>query len=79
VGLNGFAFIPSEAEAAQGVLELAAGTIDETGFALFLRDHTKRARKRAKCASIIARLGPQVLYFQSNKVLRSKDSCALST
>lgn len=45
---NGFHFTASEAEAAQAVLELAAGTIDETGFALFLRDHVKRARKRAK-------------------------------
>jgi death-on-curing protein len=44
--LNGFEFTASEAEAAQAVLELAAGTIDETGFALFLRDHSKRARKR---------------------------------
>jgi death on curing protein len=44
--LNGFDFTASEAEAAQAVLELAAGTIDETGFALFLRDHTKRARRR---------------------------------
>src|SRR5579859_3724742 len=46
--MNGFAFTAPEAEAAQAVLELAAGSIDETGFALFLRDHTKRARKRAK-------------------------------
>jgi death-on-curing protein len=46
--LNGFDFTASEAEAAQAVLELAAGTIDETGFALFLRDHSKRARKRMK-------------------------------
>jgi death-on-curing protein len=46
--LNRFDFTASEAEAAQAVLELAAGTIDETGFALFLRDHIKRARKRAK-------------------------------
>jgi len=45
---NGLAFTASEAEAAQAVLELAAGSIDETGFALFLRDHSKRARKRAK-------------------------------
>jgi len=44
--LNGFDFTASEAEAAQAVLELAAGTIDETGFAAFLRDHAKRARKR---------------------------------
>jgi death on curing protein len=46
--LNGFDFTASEAEAAQAVLELAAGTIDETGFAMFLRDHVKRARKSAK-------------------------------
>ena len=46
--MNGFDFTASEAEAAQAVLELAAGTIEETGFAMFLRDHVKRARKRAK-------------------------------
>ena len=46
--MNGFEFTASEAEAAQAVLELAAGSIDETGFALFLRDHGKRVRKRAK-------------------------------
>jgi death-on-curing protein len=45
---NGYVFTASEAEAAQAVLELAAGTIDETGFALFLRDHSKRLRKRAR-------------------------------
>jgi death-on-curing protein len=45
---NGWRFTASEAEAAQAILELAAGTIDETGFALFLKDHLKRARKRAK-------------------------------
>jgi death on curing protein len=44
--MNGFTFTASEAEAAQAVLELAAGSIDETGFAAFLRDHGKRARKR---------------------------------
>ena len=43
---NGLHFTASEAEAAQAVLELAAGSIDEIGFAAFLRDHTKRARKR---------------------------------
>ncbi len=45
---NGLAFTAPEAEAAQAVLELAAGSIEETGFALFLRDHCKRVRKRAK-------------------------------
>ena len=44
--MNGSEFTASEPEAAQAVLELAAGSIDETGFALFLRDHTKRVRKR---------------------------------
>jgi len=44
--MNGFAFTASEAEAAQAVLGLAAGSIDEIGFAAFLRDHAKRARKR---------------------------------
>jgi death-on-curing protein len=44
--MNGLAFTASETEAAQAVLELAAGSIDETGFAAFLRDHAKRARKR---------------------------------
>jgi death on curing protein len=43
---NGFHFTASEAEAAQAVLELAAGTVDEDGFTAFLRDHNRRARKR---------------------------------
>jgi death-on-curing protein len=38
---NGYTFLAAEAEAAQAVLELAAGTVEETGFAEFLRDHTK--------------------------------------
>jgi death on curing protein len=46
--MNGFEFTAPEAEAALAVLELAAGSIDETGFALFLRDHSKRIRKSAK-------------------------------
>ena len=44
--MNGFTFIASEAEAAQAVLELAAGSVDEIGFAAFVRDHVKRTRKR---------------------------------
>ncbi len=39
--MNGYIFSASEAEAAQAVLELAAGTVEEAGFAEFLRDHTK--------------------------------------
>ena len=44
---NGLRFTASEGEAAQAVLELAAGTIEETGFAAFLRDNVKRARGRS--------------------------------
>lgn len=43
---NALHFTATEAEAAQAVLGLAAGSIDEVGFAEFLRDHAKRARKR---------------------------------
>lgn len=43
---NGYAFTAAPAEAAQAVLELASGSIDETGFAAFLRDHCKRAPRR---------------------------------
>jgi hypothetical protein len=43
---NGLHFTASEADVSQAILELAAGTIHETGFALFLRDHVKPARKR---------------------------------
>jgi death on curing protein len=46
--MNGLVFTASEAEAAQAVLELAAGSVDEFGFAAFLRDYTKRARKRPR-------------------------------
>jgi death on curing protein len=35
--LNGYRFVASEEDAAQAVLELAAGTIDEPGFRDFLR------------------------------------------
>ena len=38
--LNGYRFTASEEEAAQAVLSLAAGTLDEEGFALFLRANT---------------------------------------
>ena len=42
--MNGYLFTATEAEAAQAVLELAAGTVDEAGFAAFVRDHVKRKR-----------------------------------
>jgi len=42
--MNGFVFTATDAEAAQAVLELAAGTVDEAGFTAFLGDHVKRKR-----------------------------------
>jgi death-on-curing protein len=39
--LNEYFFTASEAAAAQAVLELAAGTIDEAGFCAFLRANVK--------------------------------------
>lgn len=42
--LNGYRFTASEEAAAQAVLELAAGAIDEKGFCDFLRANTERRR-----------------------------------
>jgi len=39
--LNGYHFTASEEAAAQAVIELAAGTIDEAGFCAFLRANAK--------------------------------------
>jgi|SRR5580658_4043163 death-on-curing protein len=39
--LNGYRFLASEEAAAQAVLELAAGTLDEEGYCGFLRAHVK--------------------------------------
>ena len=41
--LNGYRFTASEEDAAQAVLELAAGTIDEDSFCDFLRANVQRA------------------------------------
>jgi death-on-curing protein len=41
--LNGYRFTASEEAAAQSVLELAAGTMDERGFCEFLRANSERA------------------------------------
>jgi death on curing protein len=41
--LNGYRFTASEEAAAQAVLELAAGTMDERGFCEFLRANAGRA------------------------------------
>jgi death on curing protein len=43
--LNGYRFTATEPDAAQAVLELAAGTIDEHGFRDFLRANVEEAQK----------------------------------
>ena len=40
--LNGYRFTAREEDAAQAVLSLAAGTLDEEGYSLFLRANTVR-------------------------------------
>jgi death-on-curing protein len=42
--LNGYRFTASEEAAAQAVLELASGTIDEKGFCEFLRANTEQTQ-----------------------------------
>jgi|HubBroStandDraft_6_1064221.scaffolds.fasta_scaffold242540_2 death-on-curing protein len=44
--LNGYRFTASEEAAAQAVLELAAGRMDEKGFCEFVRANSKRSRPR---------------------------------
>ena len=43
--LNGYIFKASEEDAAQAVLNLAAGTLDEAGYASFLRANSRRAER----------------------------------
>jgi death-on-curing protein len=43
--LNGYRFTASEEDAAQAVLELAAGNLDEIGYSAFLRANVARAKK----------------------------------
>jgi death-on-curing protein len=43
--LNGYRFTASEEDAAQAVLALAGGNLDETGFSAFLRGNATRSRK----------------------------------
>jgi death-on-curing protein len=43
--LNGYRFTASEPDAAQAVLELAAGTIDENGFRDFLRANVEPVQR----------------------------------
>jgi death-on-curing protein len=40
--LNGYRFVATEEAAAQAVLELAAGALEESGYSSFLRDNVKR-------------------------------------
>jgi death-on-curing protein len=44
--IHGFDFKASEEDAARAVLELAAGDVDETAFAAWLRRNVKRRRVR---------------------------------
>jgi death-on-curing protein len=44
--LHGFVFKASEADATQAVMALAAGTLDEAGYSGWLRENTKRKRRR---------------------------------
>jgi death on curing protein len=43
--LNGYRFSASEEDAAQAVLELASGNLDEAGYAAFLRANASRRKK----------------------------------
>jgi death-on-curing protein len=43
--LNGYRFIASEEDAAQAVLQLAAGTLDEADYSAFLRGNAVRRKK----------------------------------
>ncbi len=42
--LQGFVFKASEEDATQAVMDLAAGTLDEDGYAAWLRENAKRKR-----------------------------------
>jgi len=44
--LHGFAFTASEENATQAVMALAAGTLDEAGYAAWLREKARRRRGR---------------------------------
>lgn len=43
--LNGYRFTASEEDAARAIVELAAGNLDETGYAAFLRANVARGKK----------------------------------
>ena len=52
--LNGYAFAASEEEAAQAVLALAAGLLDEDGYAAFLVANAKRSAPQPEADTRIA-------------------------
>jgi death-on-curing protein len=43
--LNGYRFTASEEDAAEAVIQLAAGKLDEAGYTAFLRANASRKRK----------------------------------
>jgi death-on-curing protein len=43
--LNGYRFAAAEEDAAQAILELAAGNLDESGYSAFLRANAKRSKR----------------------------------
>lgn len=43
--INGYEFKAPEAQAARAVIDLAAGALDETGYARFLEQHAERRRR----------------------------------
>lgn len=45
--INGYTFKASEERAAQAVIELAAGRLDELGYAQFLEQNVARKRRRS--------------------------------
>lgn len=45
--LNGFSFIASEADATRAVMDLAAGSIEETDFGTWLRQNSRPKKKRS--------------------------------
>lgn len=46
--LNGYLFTASEEEAAEAVIQLAAGSLDEAGYGKFLRANSKLQSKRSQ-------------------------------
>jgi death on curing protein len=46
--INGYRFNASEEEAAQAIINLAAGELDEQGYAQFLKQNAARRRQRSR-------------------------------